>query len=148
LTDKPLSTRIVSIQNQFGTLTLEVKNPAILCVPSEKDGVMSSLNINHFECYTANTKAGTPAFQKRNVTLVDQYKSITAKVDGPRQLCNPVNKSGGGIPNPSNHLVCYELKDIKPGAFAARDAQTSNQFGSETLTVIKEKLLCVPSTTL
>jgi EGF domain-containing protein len=145
LTDKPFTTRFVTTQDQFGALTLEVKNPATLCVPSEKDGVASSLNINHFECYTAHTKAGTPAFQKRNVTLVDQYASVTAKVDVPAQLCNPVNKNGEGIPNPSNHLVCYNLKDVKP-AFTARDAQTSNQFGSETLSVMKDGTLCVPST--
>ena len=50
------------------------------------------------------------------------------------------------IPDPSNHLVCYTLRDVKP-PFTARDAQTTNQFGSETLSVVKERVLCVPSTT-
>jgi hypothetical protein len=146
LTDRPFTTRFVAIHNQFGNLTLEVKNPATLCVPSEKNGVSSTLRINHFACYAAHTKAGTPTFQKQNVTLADQYRSITARVEGPAQFCNPVDKNGEGILIPTNKLACYTLSDVKP-ALAARDAQTHNQFGSETLTVNKERVLCVPSTT-
>ena len=64
------------VQDQFGQQTLRVvRSGQMLCVPSEKDGVASSLGIDHYKCYGARTKRGTPAFTRLDVNLRDQYQT-------------------------------------------------------------------------
>ena len=92
---------------------------------------------NHFKCYSVEgTKLAA------TVSLVDQFGSVTTPVTEPKFLCNPVDKNGEGIPNPSAHLVCYKIKE----EFKQRDVFVSNQFGTDTLKVKDTQLLCVPST--
>src|SRR6185503_14848721 len=61
------------------------------------------LPANHFKCY----RIRTDRFQQRNVTLVDQFVTSTATVLRPDRLCNPADKNGEGIDDPTAHLMCY-----------------------------------------
>ena len=133
------------ISNQFGSETSFVGSPRRLCVPSERNGVASSLNLDHYKCYREGR--ATPPFLRRAVTLVDDYESKATLVLRPDSLCAPVDKDGGGVKDPTTHLECYRIKQLggQP-KFAPRAATTTNQFGTESLSVRAPRTLCVPST--
>jgi hypothetical protein len=96
------------------------------------------LTEDHFKCYSVTG----PRVNVR-ASLTDQFESATALVKEPKLLCNPVDKNGEGIPNPSAHLVCYEIEEPR---FQPRDVSVNNQFGQAPLKVKAPELLCVPST--
>jgi len=80
------------------------------------------------------------------VELKDQFGEDTTKLTKPGLFCNPVNKNGEGINNPSTHLTCYERPlfsswDPKPEQITATD-----QFGEWALNLrSKPSTFCVPS---
>ena len=103
-------------------------------------------NVGHFKCYKARTGAGAPAFVQREVTLEDQFESKRTMIVRTDSFCDPVDKDGEGINDPSAHLQCYKVKDAAgQDAFTPRDLLADNQFGLQALTVKKARLLCVPS---
>lgn len=57
-----------------------------------------------------------------------------------------MDKNGEGIIDPAARLICYQIRNVpgEPG-FTRRDVDVSNQFGDSALTLIKSRLLCVPS---
>jgi hypothetical protein len=136
--------RTVLVRNQFGDQTLTVVKPEALCNPAEKNGVPSPLNGDHFKCYRVRGKG----FATRTVTLADQFETRTETVLKPRLVCNPVDKNGGGIRNPDEHLTCYTLKS--GGTFAPVPVDIGDQFGGTGGSSLrgecrKRSLLCVPS---
>jgi hypothetical protein len=70
-------------------------------------------------------------------------KVTTAKK--PYEPCNPPDKEGEGIFDPTAHLTCYKIKDIDP-KFDHIDVPVADQFGELSLTPKKPRRLCVPST--
>src|SRR5438552_18864144 len=60
------------ISNQFGSETSLVGSPRRLCVPAERNGVASSLNLDHFKFYRAGR--AMPTLLRRAVTHVDDYE--------------------------------------------------------------------------
>src|SRR5207249_5489872 len=133
------------ISNQFGSETSLVKAPRRLCVPSKRDGVASALNLDHYKCYREGR--ATPPFQRRAVTLVDDYESKATLVLRPDSLCAPVDKDGGGVKDPTTHLQCYRIRQLGGQArFAPRAATTMNDLGTGSLSVRAPRTLCVPST--
>jgi hypothetical protein len=103
--------------------------------------------LDHFKCYAAKTKKGTPKFTGREVSLADQYETKDTDVLTPDSVCNPVSKDGEAVNDPTAHLLCYRIKDVKgQPKFAGRDAMVANQFGTEDVSVQKAATLCVPST--
>jgi hypothetical protein len=133
------------ISNQFGSETSLVKAPRRLCVPSKRDGVASALNLDHYKCYREGR--ATPPFQRRPVTLVDDYESKATLVLRPDSLCAPVDKDGGGVKDPTTHLQCYRIRQLGGQArFAPRAATTMNDLGTGSLSVRAPRTLCVPST--
>lgn len=140
--------RDVITEDQFGppSLTVTLKKPERLCVPSEKNGVLSDLNVDHFQCYNADEASGTPRFERvEGVSLEDQFADTTATVYKLEQVCNPVDKNGEGIINEEGHLTCYKLKDVRP-KYQRQEVGAEDQFGELTLRVGKPRRLCVPST--
>ncbi|TMA36420.1 MAG: hypothetical protein E6J79_13250 [Deltaproteobacteria bacterium] len=134
-----------AISNQFGTATSLVMGPRRLCVPSQRDGVPSALNLDHYLCH--REARPTPRFLRRAVTLADDYESKTTLVLRPDSLCAPVNEDGGGIKDPTTHLQCYRIRQVGGQTrFAPRSATTTNLFGSGSLAVRAPRTLCVPST--
>jgi hypothetical protein len=102
---------------------------------------VNPISLSHFKCYKAR-ETSTPRFARRNVTLVDQFGPTTPEVQSPLRLCNPVDKNGEGIPDPTAHLMCYRIKEARG---PRRDVTVRNQLGEQALTVIKPETLCVPA---
>jgi len=130
----------VTVENQFGTRQIIVREPFTLCVPSEKEPLAPTpvpLPRNHFKCYVAD---GSPigAF----VNLEDQLLSAPATVEEPSFFCNPVDKNGEGIIDPEDHVSCYGLQDFVNVSGTRR---IRNQFQETTLTLYLRAELCVPS---
>ena len=139
--------RDVLVDDQFGQLTLRLRRAVSLCVPAEKNGVVSPLNIDSYKCYDARVKRGTPRFQRVDVHLADQFEKKDTTVRSPRLFCNPVEKNGGAIGNTDSHLVCYRIKDVSgQPRFSRRDIQVEDQFGVLLLEVRRARSLCVPAT--
>jgi hypothetical protein len=141
---------IIDTEDQFGTRTLEAVGARVLLVPTEKvavEGVPTDLGepkkLNHSWCYQAN---GPPV--DRDVTLEDQFREDTLRVEQPVLFCNPVEKSIGGkvvakIEEREVHLTCYDLHG--PQRTEATRVDISNQFEEDTFTITSFELLCVPS---
>jgi len=143
----------VIVENQFGELALTVTRPGSLCVPAEKDGVPSDLNINHFKCYKVRKTRGAPAFTPPgDVTLEDQFETKLTRIIKPKLLCTPVEKNGEQVVDPETHIMCYMIKDA-PGQprFERREVSIVDQFAEQDLRAVRgdcraATYLCVPST--
>jgi hypothetical protein len=147
---------IVDTQDQFGLRTLEAVGARVLLVPTQKltvAGVATGLDfpdkLNHSWCYAVN---GEPADQE--VTLEDQFRSDTVRVEQPVFFCNPVAKvrviNGKRvvtrIEEKDVHLTCYDLHG--PQRTEATQVGILNQFEQDTFTITSFELLCVPSAKL
>jgi hypothetical protein len=54
----------------------------------------------------------------------------------PEAFCNPVDKDGSGINDPSAHLACYKIRDVRGDEFPKferRRVEVGDQFGTHTL---------------
>lgn len=97
---------------------------------------------NHYLCYPIMSLE-TP-FEPRVVLLRDQFSQYQVNVLRPVELCNPVSKNNGHIPEPQWHLVCYEfLLFVGPGAHRVK---TGDQFGDLIFKVQVPNRLCLPAT--
>jgi hypothetical protein len=146
--------RDVVVNNQFGDLRLTATKAHSLCVPAIKDqvGNLDDLGINHFKCYRVRRTPGFAAFTRRDVPLADQFEIKNTTVVRPFVLCNPVNKNGEGVPDPTNHLICYRIKDVSGQApFVPVQPNVTDQFVVQDLQTLRRtdcrraRLLCVPS---
>jgi hypothetical protein len=140
---------IIETQDQFGPRTLEAVGARVLLVPTQKltvDGVPTGLDfprrLNHSWCYAVN---GAPV--NRDVTLTDQFRTDTLRVEQPTLFCNPVEKRVGRevtrIVEREVHLTCYDLHG--PQRTEATQVGILNQFEEDTFTITAFELLCVPS---
>jgi hypothetical protein len=93
---------------------------------------------DHYMCYATRGSQFAP----RTVGLVDQFVGTTATVVRPLRFCNPANKNGEGIVDPTANLMCYRLTEPH---FTRRTVLVRNQFGDQTLTVIRPESLCNPA---
>ncbi len=111
----------------------------------------ADFTIDHFQCYTAVVHAKAPKFAPvSDVTLQDQFGSLTVIVQAPKLLCAPVNKNDQdpSAPGHAGHLACYQVKQTSTPKFAMqRDLFLNNQLGPTQLDAKKPALLCVPATT-
>lgn len=99
--------------------------------------------LDHFRCYKVKGNS-----VKQTVVLKDQFGfEPKVRVYNPKFFCNPVDKNGEGISDPTAHLTCYRIKDKKKKRKVLMDkVLIENQFGSkQTLKVEKPMHLCVPS---
>jgi hypothetical protein len=142
----PFTQRTVLAQNQFGDNYLRIIRPESLCNPAAKNFIESDLQINHYKCYKARS---LNRFQPRTVTVQDQFETRTGTLIKPMLFCNPVDKNGEGILDPSAHQTCYKFQaDGSP--FVSPTINVLDQFGALDLRTIagtcrKADLLCVPS---
>jgi diacylglycerol O-acyltransferase/trehalose O-mycolyltransferase len=141
---RPALGRSITERNQFGDYPLAVAEPRSLCVPSGKDPLLPAGDLDHFQCYKARKSQGV-RFQRRPVTLTDEFGTRTASVVRPDSLCVPVDKNGEGIRNPGTDLVCYKVVPRRPAS--TRSFAVRNQFGPDQLAVAGPRTLCVPSAT-
>jgi len=94
--------------------------------------------LDHFKCYRANHPGVS-----RTITVDDEFISTTASVRKPNRFCNPVDKNGEGINDPTGHLMCHKIRDAD--RFVPRDVQVTNQFGEQTVRVISAEAICNPA---
>jgi hypothetical protein len=140
---------IVDTEDQFGPRPLEAVGARVLLVPTQKltvEGVPTGLDVpkklNHSWCYEVN---GEPV--DRDVTLSDQFRTDTVRVEQPVLFCNPVEKRVGDvrtrIEEREVHLTCYDIH--APQRTEATQVEILNQFERDTFTITSFELLCVPS---
>ncbi len=152
-------TKTVVVTNQFGSGTLSVGQPQILCLPTWKsltgppqEPVDQPPYLSHFTCYSVTYVAGTPQYKVPGpVSLRDEFTPATVgptpvKVGAPKLLCLPTTKIVDGttykLVNAKWHLLCFSVSKtpIRTPVFDL------NQFGKATVNITKTNLLCLPST--
>jgi hypothetical protein len=80
------------------------------------------------------------------VDVDDQFGSTETKLVRPGLFCNPVNKNGEGISNPSTHLTCYDRALLTKWDRTPEQLTATDQFGEWALDVRSQWLkYCVPS---
>jgi hypothetical protein len=141
--DRRIDPPILTTRNEFGTQRLRPRIAHLLCVPSEKDGVPSALELDHFKCYAEVDGLGAP-LREREVTLSDQFRTARTRVRRPVSFCPPVDKNGEDIRNPQDALQCYFIVDRAEGPLN-RAVRVSNQFGEQELLVQHPTNLCLPT---
>jgi len=99
--------------------------------------------LDHFKCY--KLKQSTVTFTPQQVTLVDQFDTEHPTVQTPYRFCNPVDKDGSGIVDPTAHLNCYTILNRGGPPFRHRKVTVTNQFGEQKLTLFRPFSLCVPA---
>jgi hypothetical protein len=141
----------VEASDQFGTHTLLLRSIRTLCLPSSKSAAGETpgpppTNADHFKCYTTR-QVGT-RFDSRQVVLSDQFNTERVNVARPEAFCTPVDKNGEGIQDPTAHLTCYRIRDVRGDEFPAfqrRRLEASDQFGTHSLLARETRTLCLPS---
>jgi hypothetical protein len=141
----------VEVSDQFGTHTLLLKKIRTLCLPSSKSPAGEvpgppPTGLDHFKCY--KTKQLGTRFDPRQVVLTDQFNKERVNVVRPEALCTPVDKDGSGINDPTTHLACYKIRDVRGDEFPKfrkRPVEVGDQFGTHSLLLKKTRSLCLPS---
>jgi hypothetical protein len=106
---------------------------------------------DHFLCYKARPTKDSPKFDPRTVALADQFDAVARNFDvtRPLSLCNPADKKGEGITDPTTHLKGYRIRLTKtappqpPGVKHA--VRVTNQFGELLLDTLRPDRLLVPT---
>jgi hypothetical protein len=146
----------VQVVNQFGTYTVDVRNPARLLVPTAKSlvapppGQIPS-GIRHFLCHDL---AGVQGPRPGGISVQSQFATnVVAVTDLNRaMLCAPVSKNGGdpaALTDPS-FLFCF--RTTEQDGFGTLSVFLNNQFGPSTTQFTNQPFitqydeLCVPST--
>ena len=90
------------VTNQFGNLWVDTLKPERLLVPAAKDEQAppagppnpNDHDVDHYECYKVRQSAGLPKFQRRVLSLEDQFgQPALYDVRRPTRLCTPVIKN-------------------------------------------------------
>jgi hypothetical protein len=140
---------VVEVDNQFGAQELTVYGPAMLAVPTLKEGHDAPLGLDHFLLY----KVADGQDLQLTVDLEDQWhKESDVEVYRPVYFANPAGKISPYvdwnpsdplvIQNPDEHLVFYQIA----GEPYQGNVVIQNQFHEqETLSLSNAELLAVPS---
>jgi hypothetical protein len=83
-----------------------------------------------------------PRFAPRDVELVDQFGPSSSRIDRPIRICNPADKNQELMLDSTAHEMCYALRE---SGFVRRRVVVQNQFGEQTLTVMRPSELCLPA---
>src|SRR5262249_55869958 len=126
----------VHVATQFGTYTVNVRNPVRLLVPSAKSltpppPAQIPAGLRHYLCHDlAGVQGPTPT----GITVQSQFAANTVAVtDLDRSmLCAPVNKNNGdpGAVGDPGFLMC--LRTSEQNDFGTLDVFINNQFGPST----------------
>jgi len=147
-TPKFAAVKNVTVDNQFGPITVQVVRPDILMVPSAKSlvappGAPGNLLTNHFQCY--GVKGGRTRVD--NVEVTDQFGTLTVDIKKPVRLCTAADKNGEGIFDPTGNIMCYQARPARRPRFKGPDPIfIHNQFGPDQIGITRPTELCVPST--
>jgi YVTN family beta-propeller protein/cysteine-rich repeat protein len=139
------------VVTRFGTVTLDVKRPDLLLVPtamslSGPPAPPAAPLLDNFQCYDVRPSRGTPRFVPiRGVVVADALETRVVDLLEPTRLCAPANLDGEDVdaPGRSARLLCYRTQSSSP--FGEVDIFTHNRFGADDGTLIHRRELCVPS---
>jgi hypothetical protein len=81
----------VSVETQFGPVTVDIKKPLHLCAPVDKNGEGIVDDVHHLLCYQVRAVAQTP----QTVSTTNQFEQTTFNIFGIRELCVPAFKNPG-----------------------------------------------------
>jgi len=138
--------RDVTVDDAFGRGTWTLSASETLCLRAATNFQEPPPNLDHFKCYRARPKAGMRGFMRRKLALTDAFEGKTTLVLKPEALCTAVDVDGGGFRNPAASLSCYQIKDASgQRRLVRRNVQIDDDLGSETATVSRPRLLCVPA---
>ena len=99
--------------------------------------------LDHLKCYRTRRNS---AFTPNGVSLEDQFEDVDMTVLRPYRLCNPVDKEDEGINDPTEHQMCYQIRDtVAQPRFRRREVRVENQFGEQILVVTRPETLCTPA---
>jgi hypothetical protein len=139
----------VIVENQFGSQSMMVTKPDRLLMPTAKSVIGSpalpdTFGVDHFKCY----KVAYAKLRVFNITIQDQFGAIQVDIKKPTHLCVHADKNGEGIPDLTQHLMCYKVSIIPgtPEAQLPSTIFTSDQIGLDSYGVYGPRELCVPST--
>ncbi len=148
----------VTITDGFGSLTLDVKKPAALCNPVNKNGEdpTAPSHTEHLEAYKIKTSSGTAKFLPvLNQKIFNQLGPLDLDVIKPVTLMVPSAKSLTSPPpaltDPAtDHFTCYKVKGSKgkPKFVPYTGFTLEDQFGSSTVIIKKVTHLCSPTNKL
>ena len=137
----------VSVTNQFATVTMDLRAPDMLLVPTAKSlsaspPALAAPTIDHFKCYRV-ARARTRA---SGVSVADEFGTLVEDVKQPLRLCIPADKNGEGIPDPTSNLLCYKIRQTSLPLFRGIEPIfINNQFAASTIGVDHLRELCVLS---
>jgi cysteine-rich repeat protein len=109
----------VTIQDQFGSMTVDVRKPKELCTPVDKNGEAPGAENHpvHLMCYQVK-QTSTPNFSPITPIFVNnQFGALTLTAAKPYELCVPSAKNsscGNGVVDPG--------EDCEPAAGSCCDA--------------------------
>ena len=139
------------VVTQFGTVTLDVKRPDLLLVPtamslSGPPAPLVAPLLDNFQCYDVQPSRGTPRFAPiRGVEVADALETRVVDLLEPTRLCAPANVDGEDVdaPGRSARLLCYRTQSS--ASFGEVEIFTHSRFGADDGTLIHRRELCVPS---
>jgi hypothetical protein len=134
---------VLGVEDRFGTLSLEVKKPALLCLPPSTS---PSLILDPFVCYAVKDLKD-PKFAAATVSLADEFgvNDGDFAVQKPAMFCTPAEVDGAEVAQPKGQLTCYKVKGPKLDAGARPSVEVTDRFGALRLEASKPAFLCVPS---
>jgi len=141
--------RDVTVEDRYGTTTVNVRATNRLCAPSDKRGE------DPIAPQTPQHLAGFPtksdAFRLGNQVVTNQFGTLTLDIKRRVFLMVPTAKDLESQPpallNPTSHFQCYLVKRSSGSARFERitDVPTVDQFGPHVVDLIRPKYLCVPA---
>jgi hypothetical protein len=143
----------LSLIDQFGPSTVEVRKPQFLCAPTDKNNEDpgAELHPEHLNGYKIKNLV-KPDFATR-ITVIDQFNPSGILVDAKKQshlLVPTVKDHTTPPPTPAaftvDHFECYTVRVTSqtPKFVPVLGLPTKDQFGSLTIDVRKPKFLCNP----
>jgi hypothetical protein len=141
--------RDVTVEDRYGTTTVNVRATNRLCAPSDKRGE------DPIAPQTPQHLAGFPtksdAFRLGQQVVTNQFGTLTLDIKRRVFLMVPTAKDLESQPpallNPTSHFQCYLVKRSSGSARFERiaDVPTVDQFGPHVVDLIRPKYLCVPA---
>jgi hypothetical protein len=147
-------TPAVTLEDQFGTMSANLRSPDRLCNPADKLGEdpPALMDPNHLIGYEIRG-ADTPFLPIRNVTVTNQFGSIRVDLKRLVRLLVPASKDllapPGPLPDPMaiDHFNCYRVERSTgaPPFVPIPNVTVEDQFGFVTVTVAEPRFLCAPA---
>jgi len=141
------------VTDAFGARHYDVLKPVELMVVAARSTVMVpppliDPSTKNFQCYKLKDRKDPGKFAPVQVSLAD-LQSLEVIAKKPTRLCVTVDldSSDPAAPQSAEHLMCYQLKDLKQPTFAPVTYNyTTNQLTAQANDATKVKELCLPAT--